>query len=260
MTPELAYALLPYLIAFLGASFGSLVSMLSYRIPRGEPIGMTRSRCPHCHTPLGITSLIPIFSWLMQRGACRHCSKPVHWRYPAIELCCMALTLTIFFMHGISLEALCLLLLGIILLTIIVIDFEHYIIPDTLQIVLVALALPYRFYIHQATILDMLTSTSIGLITGWALHSGYYMIKKKHGLGMGDVKFLAVAGLWLTPEGMITFFIVSGLLGVLTGITWQLSGLGKKFPFGPALAATLMLELLYPNLQSLQFATALTMP
>ena len=235
------------LIAALGACFGSLVTLLSWRIPRREPIGMTRSRCPSCLTPLSIPDLFPILSWCIHKGRCHHCHVSVHWRYPATELICAGLFTLIAAHSGISMESLCLAALATLLLTLIVIDFEHYIIPDSLQLLLAALALIYHFGIHNTHPATMLTSLGVGLGTGWMLQSGYRKLRHKEGLGTGDVKFLAVAGLWLDIPLMVSLFFYAGLLGILTAIIWRLMGKGAKFPFGPALAISMFLLILYPE-------------
>ncbi len=243
---------LTFLVACIGASLGSFITLLSYRLPRDQPIGMTRSRCPSCKTNLGVPDLFPIFSWLWQRGKCRHCKTNVHWRYPLTEIISSAIFILIWLQYDISYHSLAFMLLATLLLTLIIIDFEHYIIPDELQVALALLGITYRLTLTPTHAIDLVPSVALGLGIGWLLHYGYFFLRKKHGLGMGDVKFLAVAGLWLQPQDLISFFIISGVLGVLTGMAWQICGLGKKFPFGPALAVTLFLQLLFPETTNMQ--------
>ena len=87
-----------------------------------------------------------------------------------------------------------------------------------------------------------------GLTLGLALHYGYRHLRKMEGLGFGDVKFLAVAGLWLGLQSIVPFLFFSGLLGVGTGMLWRLLGRGAVFPFGPALAVAMFLCVAYPEL------------
>jgi prepilin signal peptidase PulO-like enzyme (type II secretory pathway) len=235
------------LMGFLGACFGSLVTLLSWRIPRHEPIGMTRSRCPSCKKPLSIPDLFPILSWLYFKGTCRQCHVRVHWRYPLTELICCSLFILIYVHSGISAETICLLALATTLLTLIVIDLEHYIIPDSLQLILAGLALIYHFGIHDTHPATMLASLIMGLGTGWLLQTGYRKLRHKEGLGTGDVKFLAVAGLWLDVPLLTSLFFYAGLLGILTSIVWRMMGKGPRFPFGPALAMSMFTLILYPD-------------
>ena len=95
---------------------------------------------------------------------------------------------------------------------------------------------------------DMLTGFLIGGGFGLALKYGFLYFRHKDGLGLGDVKFLAVAGVWLA-DGMsfVPFLFFSGLLGVVCGLAWRARGLGERFPFGPALAASLFLCVALPQ-------------
>jgi prepilin signal peptidase PulO-like enzyme (type II secretory pathway) len=80
-----------------------------------------------------------------------------------------------------------------------------------------------------------------------ALHYGYKWLRKKDGLGFGDVKFLAVAGLWLGVMPMVPFLFYAGVLGIITGLVWRALGLGPVFPFGPSLAVALFICVAYPE-------------
>ena len=79
------------LLAILGLIFGSFITALSYRLPRGESVARGRSRCGACGHTLAAMDLIPVMSWVLQHGACRYCGVKVSWRYPAIEVICAAL-------------------------------------------------------------------------------------------------------------------------------------------------------------------------
>ena len=85
-----------------------------------------------------------------------------------------------------------------------------------------------------------------GMGLGLALHYGYARLRKKEVLGYGDVKFLAVAGAWLTLMPFVPFLLLSGLLGIALGVCWRAFGKGEYFPFGPALALSLFLCVVFP--------------
>lgn len=241
--PNLLFAL----VVLLGAVFGSFVSALSYRLPRGEPIGKKRSRCPNCETALGIKDLVPLFSWISAGGRCRYCAMPISWRYPGIECAAAILFSGIYYVSGPSLAVIPLFILGICILTLIVTDFEHYIIPDSIQIMMLLTGVFWHLILNSACD-EVLTAGIIGLAIGLSLHYGYYYFRGKHGLGLGDVKLLGVAGVWLgTVSAFPPYLFFSGLLGILTALIWQWMGRGPRFPFGPALALTLLLQLLFPN-------------
>lgn len=233
-------------IAFVGLIFGSFVTLVSYRLPHGEPIVAGRSRCPHCNTRLGITALCPVFSWVMQRGRCRYCKTQISARYPIIELAQAVLFLLVYFSLGISWASLVVALLSVALLAMIVVDFEWYIIPDEVQIACAVLAIIYHWIIGTHFI-PVLIGAAIGLTVGVTLRYGYSFLRRKEGLGMGDVKFLVIAGLWMADVfSWAPFLFYAGIYGVVTGLAWRLKGNGARFPFGPALAAALLMMLLPP--------------
>lgn len=238
--------LIVVLIIIVGLAVGSFVTMASYRLPRGEAMGAGRSRCPSCKTALGVPALFPVASWLWQRGRCRYCKTKVSARYPLTELVQALLFLMVYTSQGMTWVALVLALLSVALLVMSVIDFEWYILPDELQWVCAGLAVIYHWLLgtHVA---EVLLGAGFGVLLGASLHYGFKWIRKKDGLGWGDVKFLAVSGLWLagiTPWPAYLF--MAGVMGVVTGIIWRLAGNGPRFPFGPALAASLLLVLLTP--------------
>ncbi|MBY0354100.1 MAG: prepilin peptidase [Rickettsiales bacterium] len=240
------------LVFILGLCFGSFLTLVSYRLPRGERIGMTRSACPSCHTPLGAPDLLPVLSWLWFRAACRHCRKPVSWRYPAIELVTAAALLCVYYVHGVQGGGLLLIALTLCLLVMMIVDFEHYIIPDEIQIAVGVLAVIYHlnFGLHPAS---MLAGGIAGGLIGWAMQQGYRWSRKRDGLGTGDVKFLVVAGLWVGAPALMPLLFFSGLLGIGTAALWRCLGRGALFPFGPALALSLWILLLWPHVVDMFF-------
>ena len=235
------------LMAFIGACFGSFISLLSYRLPRDLPVAAVHSRCPACQRTLGIQDLIPILSWAWQRGRCRACKTEISWRYPAIELLTAVGFLWVFHLTGVQWQLLTLLGLLVCLLTLIVADLEHYIIPDEIQIAMLALGMAHLFITH-APLPDHITGMLIGGGTGLALRYGFLYLRNKDGLGMGDVKFLAVSGLWLGPPPLLPYLFYAGILGVITAIIWRMLGRGERYPFGPSLAISLWLCVLFPAL------------
>lgn len=233
-------------VAALGLVFGSFVTLASYRLPRDEPVVNGRSRCPSCKTFLGVAALVPLFSWIFQKGKCRYCKKPVSARYPLTELTQAALFLLVYAVYGVSWQSGILVLFTVCLLIMIVVDFEWMIIPDEVQIAMLVLGCIYHAVMGTA-FESVLASAALGLGLGLALHYGYRFLMNKDGLGFGDVKFLLVAGVWLAdPLLWPPFLFVSGVWGIVTALVWRVLGKGPRFPFGPALAAALLLSLLVP--------------
>ncbi len=243
---QLLFSVLP--IAFvLGACVGSFVTMASWRLPRGEEIIFKPSHCPSCNATLTATDLVPLLSWVSARGHCRHCKASVSVRYPLIELSlAIAFTAVVLF-YGVSFKAFLLLLLVSELAILIVTDLEHTIIPDGVQIALFFTGV-FWCIARDADWDTVLTSALTGLSLGLLLHYGYKVLRKKDGLGWADVKFLCVAGIWLPLISFVPFLFIAGLIGTLTGLLWKRLGRGPLFPFGPALAVSLLINVLWPNL------------
>ncbi len=234
------------LILIVGLCFGSFVTMLSWRLPRGENWMGGPSHCPHCNKNLGVKDLFPVLSWLTSGGKCRGCGVKISARYPLTELAQAALFLWVYWQFGLTPEGIILMAASVAIMIMVVIDFEHYILPDSMQVVLAVLALAFTYQTGKPWV-DVVSGFGIGLSTGLALCYGYKWLMKKDGLGFGDVKLLAVVGLWLTPYEMVPFLFYSGAFGVATGLIWRALGQGKIFPFGPALLLAMFLLVVEPQ-------------
>ena len=238
------------LTLFCGLVFGSFITCASWRLPRDEDIVVKPSHCPKCKAKLGLKDLWPVFSWVTSKGKCRHCGVKIPARYPLIEIATASLFLLIYLRYGLTAPGIILALMGVALLLMIVVDLEHYIIPDQVQWALLALGVAWHIALHTPPKIAG-EGFVLGAGIGLALHYGYKWIRKKDGLGFGDVKFLAVAGLWLGAVPMAPFLFFSGLFGTLFGLIWRAIGKGPIFPFGPALAASLFLCMAYPQFPNL---------
>lgn len=184
----------------LGLIVGSFLNVLIYRIPRGEGFVAGRSRCPHCHHDLVWRDLVPLVSYLILRGKCRYCRKPISAQYPLIELIS-----GIFFVMAPSLFALALLEIFLVLA---VIDYQHLIIPDSLLIVLAAIALVQSGLHHWAS--------ALGCAAFFFL---LWVISRGRWIGFGDVKLAGVLGLLFGfPGAVIVIYLAvigGGLLSVI---------------------------------------------
>lgn len=231
----------------VGACFGSFVTLASHRLPRDGDIVRHRSQCPLCQTPLTAGDLIPLLSWLLSRGRCRYCQAKVSIRYPLIELTLGSLFVLLYTLYGLNAEMVVLALFVTALLTLLVADLETGLIPDEIHLFLLPLGVLYHWLAASAWD-QVVAATLTGAASGLLLHYGYYWLRGRHGLGFGDVKFLAVTGLWLGAlPPFVAFLFYSGALGVLTGIVWTRISGEERFPFGPALALSLFLLVVFPQ-------------
>lgn len=234
-------------ITIIGMIFGSFITLLSYRLVHGGAIIVARSKCPKCNHSLHVVDLIPIFSWLWFKGKCHYCRKAISPRYPLTE-CFTALGFVLCFLAvGWSVQLIILSAITIALTTMIVVDLEHQIIPDEIQIALALLSIAYAYYWHVP--LAQMITMAIGLgIFSYGLRYVFWLWKKKEALGLGDVKFFIVVGLYLPFEAIATFLFIAGFSGVILGVIWRATGLGERFPFGPSLAVAFFMCIAFPEL------------
>lgn len=258
--------LLTILFFVVGAIIGSFLGVCAYRIPMGkyEPIhegvkvlGRTlsiaspaRSFCPQCEKPLLWWHNIPIFSWIMLRGRCAHCGSSIPFRYILIEiltgLLC-ALSLLRFGPSATGIVAFAFISLFVIITFI---DLDYMIIPDVITYpatgvgILIGIAnslasQPLLDKPFVASPVESLWGLLMGpglLIAVWWL---YFKIRKREGLGLGDVKLLAVCGATFGLECAWFTIFIGSVLGSIVGIALLLcrrGALSSYIPFGPYLA------------------------
>jgi prepilin signal peptidase PulO-like enzyme (type II secretory pathway) len=233
-------------IAFVGLCFGSFISAASWRLPREEDIFLKHSKCTSCNHNLGFWDLFPVFSWVLSGAKCRYCKAKVSARYPLTEVATAAIFCYLFARFGLTPNFYILSGLSVAFLVMIIADFETYIIPDSTTVITAILGGLY-VYCNDIDVSQNIWGAVAGLVIALSLRYGFYLWKKKESLGMGDVKFLPVAGFWVGFESMPFYMILSGVLGVLTGIVWQKLFKKEEYPFGPALAFAAYLLVLFPE-------------
>ncbi len=244
-----------FAFACLGLLLGSFATALTYRVARGLPWASfsgkdARSYCPACQHSLSVFDLVPLFSWLFQRGRCRYCAAAIPVRYPLIELCSLALCLMVFLTKGFTVEAFLIAALVPFLLSMAVIDLEKFILPNQMMLGAAVISILYAawhaYLAHDIVVFGfLLLSGVIYAATAWALSLLMRFILKKEALGFGDVKFFGVAGICLGLQYFSLFLIASGLLGVVFALVWRALKKQKYFPFGPSIIAAFYLLLVF---------------
>ena len=222
-------------VGIAGLLVGSFLNVVAYRLPRGESLAKPRSRCPSCETPIKPYDNIPVISWLLLRGRCRHCGHPISVRYPLVEASTAALYAAVAADKDTAVD----LELGLILVTalvpIVLIDLEHRLIPNLITGPAAVAAL------IAGLALD-LDGVPEQLIAG-AAAGGFFLIAAlayPRGMGMGDVKLAGVMGLCL-GKAVAPVILIGLLSGVLVGAV-IIARVGAKqgrktaVPFGPFLA------------------------
>ena len=245
-------------LCVLGAIFGSGVTALSWRLPRGQSWVHGRSRCPHCGHVLSALELIPVASWLAARGRCRHCGAPVRIRYPVIELSCAAWALAAWWKLGLVPELAPVLLWGWLLVALTVIDLDFQLLPD-------ALTFPGTLLAVAAALLG---PGARHALLGMALGSGYLWLfawiwatfLKREGMGGGDVKLAAMFGALLGPVGALITITLAAFAGAIAGVTLMARGRGDmrtELPFGTFLAPVAMLVFVWGDVLTQAYASLL---
>lgn len=234
------------IFAVFGLCFGSFATMASHRLVFGEDTVVKSSYCPKCRHSLGVFDLFPLFSWLFSAGKCRYCKAKISCRYPLIELATSLLFVFVYVRFGLNLTAFTMLGLVVCLVILTVTDLEHRIIPDEIQIAVLVLGIIYRYSL-DSEIYQYFSGSLFGLGLAFSLYYGFLWWKKKEGLGFGDIKFFAASGMFLGVKAFIPFLFFSGVFGIVFAFVWKKLGGEEQFPFGPALAASMLLCLAYPE-------------
>lgn len=252
------------LVILLGLVIGSFLTVCIYRIPRqnsfysedSESIKSevlkfnqpSRSICTSCFTQIKWYQNIPLFSWIMLRGRCASCANPISIRYPLVELITALFALLSVYIYGVNLTALTVFLIAASLLVISVIDYDYFIIPNEISYPgMGAGFLLGLFNQYTTTISFPITGSVEESLVGFLVGAGflylvsevYLKLRKKEGLGLGDVKLLGMLGALLGPDAAIYTIFVGSLVGSICGVSMILLGkkkLQQHIPFGPYLA------------------------
>lgn len=245
---------------FIGTILGSFASFLTYRITSDASVTARDSMCTSCKHKLSFLDLVPLFSWLALRGKCRYCKAQIGCRYPLIEFSAALFSLYLYVIFGLSLNNLFLFLTFFLLFISIITDLEHYIIPESIQILLIFSASCYGFY-NNYTITEILLQPLIALAFGLIIKYGFLYIRKKDGLGLADITLFYVVTIFLGIQNFLMLLFLSGVIGVLFGLIWTKVTKSKYFPFAPAIviAFVICLSILqksdHNNLVTLLFYT-----
>ncbi len=223
----------------LGLCLGSFANVCIYRIPLNKSIVHPPSSCPHCGAGIRFFDNIPVISYLLLMGRCRHCRESISVRYPMVEILMALLSLALFIKFGLHLQYLLFLIFAGALVVLSFIDFDHKILPDVLTLPGIALGWLLSFLPGGISWIDSL----IGLVAGggalWVVATVYEKITGREGLGGGDIKLLAMIGAWMGWIPLPLIVLMSSLSGAVIGSVFILSG-GRgartQIPFGPFLS------------------------
>lgn len=217
----------------LGLCVGSFLNVLIYRIPLEQEFVKTPSHCMSCGHPLKWYELIPVFSWVAQGGKCRSCGVRLSAQYPIVEALngsMWLLTAVLFKGDWLTVALYCGLFSMLLVLS--VIDWRTYIIPNGINLTIFVLGL-----VRLATDFANWPTYIIGMASVSLVFLLLHILTGGNGLGMGDVKLVAAAGLLLGWPKMILAVLVGSVSGAVIHSIRMKGGAGHKLAFGPYLAA-----------------------
>jgi leader peptidase (prepilin peptidase) / N-methyltransferase len=233
-------------VAAFGLIVGSYLNVVIHRLPREESTVLPRSRCPHCGAQLSALDNIPLLSFLILRGRCRHCRAPISWRYPLVEAATATLFVACLEVFGLSWHALVAAAFGCLLIALAGIDKEHFLLPDALTLPGLAAGLLVSLRADWIDWRQALLGAAIGGGGLWLLAQAWWLLRKEEGMGLGDVKMLAMVGAFLGWQGVLVTVFLGSLAGALVGLALIAVGrldLGSRLPFGVFLAGGAMVAL-----------------
>lgn len=268
-----------------GLIIGSFLSVCIYRIPFGrvesdESSGPppdesksaassdkkaisinypTRSFCPQCQHQLLWWHNIPLMSWILLRGKCAFCKSPISARYPVVELLTGIISVLSFQNFGINPTGIVIFAFCCALIVISFIDYDYYIIPNVISLPgfalgMVLAAVNQVWHVFNPPLVSGLMDAVWGVLAGggflFVISEVYLRLRKKEGLGMGDVKLLAMTGAFFGVSGSLYTIFIGSLLGSVLGITLVLVSRRKfsqQLPFGPYLALGTLIYIFVGN-------------
>lgn len=247
------------LFFFTGACIGSFINLVIYRLPiiiKSEVshddkahlpafnLLVPRSHCPECQKTLSIWQLIPLVSWLLQRGRCHSCHQAISASYPLIELMVASIFMAASYCWHDPVTALALSLFVSALLTLAVIDVKHLLLPDVITLPLIWCGLLWNSSAYSFVSLDSAVfGATVGYLSLWSIYWLFRLLRNKEGLGYGDFKLMSALGAWMGVGSINTILLLGSLIGCIGWFVYRHQHRGGVMPFGPALIAAACLWL-----------------
>lgn len=245
----------------LGAIIGSFLNVVIHRYPREESIVFPPSRCGSCGAQIKPYDNVPVLSYLWLRGRCRACKAQFSPRYPIVELANALFYLAIYLRTGVSAASLAVAAIVSMTIVLIFIDLDIQILPDVIDLPGVVIGLligaahfgeRYPLLLLSSSLLDSAVGAALGAGVLLSIALTYKLIRKIEGMGLGDVKMMAMIGAVLGWEALFPVLLLASVGGALTGIIVAARnprGMQVPIPFGVFLGlASLALLFFGPTL------------
>ena len=219
---------------------GSFLNVCITRIPEDISIVSPGSRCPKCGTAIQFYDNVPVFAWLWLRGKCRACGAPISLMYPLVELATALLFVAAFAEYGVTQATVKWLFFTCLIIVLTITDLRVRLLPDLVTWPGLAAGLVFSAFVppnegfartlgwrllHQslqpnvAGLMDGILGAAFGSFLLWGLAAGYKLVRKREGMGMGDVKMMAMVGAFLGLRGTFWTALLGSLLGSVIGLS-----------------------------------------
>jgi len=247
------------LVIILGALWGSFANVCIYRLPQDKGVVSGRSYCPKCKKKIVWYDNIPLISYFLLGGKCRKCKKKISGQYALVEFISILSFVSIYYLYGITLTTVLLMILILSFIIIFFIDLKHFIIPNVLTFSMMALGFIKSFDPNLNSIFPNYINSLIGGLLGygiiWSIIFFYKQIRKKEGMGLGDAKLFAVIGFWFGWYAIPFIIFLSSsiaLIIVIPDLLKKSKKLSSQIPFGPyIIVATIIFFIFKDNFLSI---------
>jgi leader peptidase (prepilin peptidase) / N-methyltransferase len=253
----------------LGLIIGSFLNVCIVRIPRGESIVRPPSHCTGCGREIRPYDNIPVISWLVLGGKCRVCKTAISWMYPTVELVTGLLFLACAAAFGPTLLGVKWAILSALVITLVATDIRERILPDKINFFGLAVAIVISGFLPPAdgvstwlsskmfdfpppmpvlSVADSLLGALVGGGLLWVVAEGYFRLRGREGMGLGDVKMMAMVGAFVGLEGTLLAILIGSLLGSVIGLAFIAifrKGQDYELPFGAFLGAGTMIVVFF---------------
>tara|TARA_Y100001936_G_C15911093_1_gene578601 strand:- start:46 stop:786 length:741 start_codon:yes stop_codon:yes gene_type:complete len=238
----------------MGGLWGSFANVCIHRLPKDQDVVSGRSHCPKCKKKIFWYDNIPLLSYLLLNGKCRKCKKKISIQYSFVEFISIFLFINIYYLFGISLTSILLMILGLSFIIIFFIDLKHFIIPNSITFPMMALGFIKSFDPNLNSMFPNYVLSLLGGLFGygiiWSIIFFYKLIKKKEGMGLGDAKLLGVIGFWFGLKSIPFVIFLSStiaLISVIPDLLKKSKRMSSKIPFGPYIIIGTLVYLIFKN-------------